>query len=167
MPKRGAGGPNLDRELAYELEAELAVGDRAWEELVAALDAADASQPIHDPDSPAWTSPDVYTHFVRMHRGSAEAIRSELRGQSVDWEPEETREQITTMERRNDARVETDQHYSLEQARALAHESRDSYRDLICSLSADQWRAFGRKHSDDLLGGHYRGHLRYMRSGER
>lgn len=42
---------------------------------------------------------------------------------------------------------------------------RESYRELICSLTADQWRAFGRKHSDDLLGGHYKGQLRSFQAG--
>lgn len=149
------------------LEAELAVGDRAWAELVAALDTAAPSRPLHDPDSPDWTSRDVYTHFVRMHEASARAIRSEMQGQSVDWEPEDTAQRIAKMERRNDARVESDRQHSLEQARRLAHESREVYRDLICSLTTEQWRAFGRKHSDDLLGGHYRGHLRYIQGEQR
>lgn len=102
------------------------------------LDAADPSRPLHDPDSPDWTSRDVYTHFVRMHQGSARAIRSEMQGQSVDWEPEDTAQRIAKMERRNDARVERDRQHSLEQARTLAHESREVYRDLICSLTTDR-----------------------------
>lgn len=150
-----------------ELEVELAAGDRAWAELVAVLDAADPSRPLHDPDSPHWTSRDVYTHFVRMHQASTQAIRAEMQGQSFDWEPEDTAQRITKMERRNDARVDGDGRHSLEQASALAHESRDVYRDLMCNLTTDQWRAFGRKHSDDLLGGHYRGHLRYIQGAER
>jgi hypothetical protein len=150
-----------------ELEAELAAGDRAWAALVAVLDAADPDGPLHDPDSPDWTTRDVYTHFVRMHEASARAIRSEMQGQSVDWEPEDTAQQIAKMERGNDARVESDRRHSLEQARGLAHESRDDYRDLMCGLTPEQWRAFGRKHSDDLLGGHYRGHLRYIQGAER
>ena len=102
-----------------------------------------------------------------MHQGSVRAIRSEMQGQFVDWEPEDTVQRIAKMERRNDTRVESDRQHSLEQGRTLAHESRDVYRDLICGLTADQWRAFGRKHSDDLLGGHYRGHLRYIQVEER
>ena len=56
----------------------MAAGDAAWTELCAVLDAAEPAMPLHDPDSPEWTSRDVYTHFLRMHAGSARAIRHEL-----------------------------------------------------------------------------------------
>jgi hypothetical protein len=145
-----------------ELESQLAVGDRAWAALCAVLDASEPDRPLHDPDSPDWTSRDIYTHFIRMHEGSANAIRSELARQAVDWEAEDTPQRIQAMERRNDARVEKDRRYSFDDAQARAQAARDAYRELICSLTVDQWRAFGRKHSDDLLGGHYEGHLRYI-----
>lgn len=143
----------------------IAAGDEAWAELRAALDAADPEVALHDPDSPEWTSRDVYAHFVRMHRGSMDALRRELAGETVTFAPEDTAERIATVERRNDARALEDRALSLEEARRLAEETRVAYRALMLSLTPEQWDAFGRTHSDDLVGGHYRGHLGYLVRG--
>lgn len=72
----------------------MAAGERAWADPCAALDVADPAEPLHDPESPAWTSRDVYTRFLRTHRGSANAIRPELAGRAVNWEPEDTPQRI-------------------------------------------------------------------------
>ncbi len=131
-------------------------GDESWTELCAALDAAAPGVPLHDPDSPEWTSRDVYTHFIRMHSGSARAIR---------WEIEHDERYVFSdldEDEQNERRVAEDRSIDLYQARRRAQERRDDYRALIASLTEAQFEAIGRRHGDDLLGGHYRGHLTYI-----
>jgi hypothetical protein len=140
-------------------EALMAQGDALWTELCAALDAADPDAPLHDPDAPAWTARDVYTHVWRMHTGSAAAIRFEVeRGERYHW-PDVDEDEL------NERRVAEDRAWPLAEARRRAHESRAVYRALMVSLTGDQFEAIGRRHGDDLLGGHYHGHLTYLRGG--
>ncbi len=132
-------------------------GDESWAELCAALDGAEPGVPLHDPDSPQWTSRDVYTHFMRMHSGSARAIH---------WEIEHGERYVFSdldEDELNERNVAEDRSIDLDQARRRAQESRDGYRALIASLTEEQFEAIGRRHGDDLLGGHYRGHLTYIR----
>jgi hypothetical protein len=131
-------------------------GDAAWTELCAVLDTADPETPLHDPEAPEWTSRDVYTHFVRMHEGSARAIRHELEsGERYQW-PEIDEDEL------NERRVAEDRAMSLDQARRRAIDSRAEYRALVAGLTDEQFDEIGRRHGDDLLGGHYRGHLGYI-----
>lgn len=132
-------------------------GDESWAELCAALDAAEPGVPLHDPDSPQWTSRDVYTHFVRMHSGSARAIR---------WEIEHGERYVFSVldeDELNERNVAQDRSIDLDESSRLARESRDAYRALVTRLTEEQFEAIGRRHGDDLLGGHYRGHLTYIR----
>lgn len=134
----------------------MAEGDAAWGELCAVLDAAEPGVPVHDPDSPEWTSRDVYTHFVRMHAGSARAIRFELEsGERYRWSGLDENEL-------NERNVAEDRATDLDQARQQAIEARADYRSLVASLTEEQFEEIGRRHGDDLLGGHYRGHLEYI-----
>jgi hypothetical protein len=132
-------------------------GDESWAELCAVLDAAEPGVPLHDPDSPEWTSRDVYTHFIRMHTVSAQAIR---------WEIEHGERYVFSgldEDESNERTAAEGRSLDLEEARRRARESRDDYRALMASLTEDQFEEIGRRHGDDLLGGHYRGHLRYIR----
>lgn len=131
-------------------------GDAAWVALCAVLDAADPEAPLHDPDSPEWTSRDVYTHFWRMHSGSARAIRFELEhDERYQWSGLDENEL-------NERNVAEDRSLSLDEARRRAVEARTDYRTLMASLSDEAFESIGRRHGDDLLGGHYRGHLDYI-----
>lgn len=132
-------------------------GDESWVELCAVLDAAEPGVPLHDPDSPQWTSRDVYTHFIRMHSGSARAIR---------WEIEHGERYVFSVldeDELNERNVAQDRSIDLDESSRLARESRDVYRALVTRLTEEQFEAIGRRHGDDLLGGHYRGHLTYIR----
>lgn len=134
----------------------LAAGDAAWAALCAVLDAADPEVPLHDPDSPEWTSRDVYTHFLRMHAGSARAIRFELEhDERYQWSGVDENEL-------NERNVAEDRTLGLEEARQQAVDARADYRALVAGLSDEAFEAIGRRHGDDLLGGHYRGHLEYI-----
>ena len=133
-------------------------GDAAWTELCAVLDATDPDTPLHAPDSPEWTSRDVYTHFWRMHSSSMHAIRSELgTGDHFEW-PGIDEDEL------NERHAAIDRVISFEDARRVAIESRQQYRALVASLTDAQFDDIGRCHGDDLLGGHYRGHLSYIRA---
>ena len=68
-----------------ERDRHLRAGDEAWAELCAALDAAPPEAPLHDPESPTWTSRDVYTHFMRVHSGSAAGIEAQFAGKPPPW----------------------------------------------------------------------------------
>lgn len=134
----------------------MAEGDAAWAELCARLDAADPDLPLHDPDSPEWISRDVYTHFIRMHEGSARAIRWELEhGERYRWPGGDEDEQ-------NERHVAADRGLTLAEARQRANETRADYRALVVGLTDEAFEEIGRRHGDDLLGGHYRGHLSYI-----
>lgn len=151
--------PELHSLRTGERDALMAQGDALWDELCAALDAADPAVPLHDADAPAWTARDVYTHFWRMHTGSATAIRFEVeRGERYRW-PDIDEDEL------NERRVAEDRALSLDAARRRARESRVDYRTLMASLTDAQFEAIGRRHGDDLLGGHYHGHLTYLRGG--
>ncbi len=131
-------------------------GDAAWAALCAVLDAADPDVPLHDPDSPEWTSRDVYTHFWRMHSGSARAIRFELEhDERYQWSGLDENEL-------NERNVAEDRALSLDEARRRAVEARADYRTLMAGLSDEAFESIGRRHGDDLFGGHYRGHLDYI-----
>ena len=96
----------------------MSAGDAAWAELCAVLDAADPALPLHDPESPDWTSRDVYTHFVRMHEGSARAIRHELEaGQRYEWSDDDEDEL-------NERNVAADRTLGFENARQRAIDAR-------------------------------------------
>ena len=136
-------------------------GDAAWTELCAVLDAADPDVPLHDPDSPDWTSRDVYTHFLRMHAGSARAIRYELEHDDrYQWSGLDEDEL-------NERNVAEDRALTLDEARRRAIEARADYRALVAGLTEEQFDRIGRRHGDDLLGGHYRGHLQYIEAARR
>lgn len=138
-------------------DALMAQGDALWSALCAALDAADPAAPLHDPDAPAWTVRDVYTHFWRMHTGSAAAIRFEVeRGERYQW-PDIDEDEL------NERHVAQDRALPLAEARRRATASRAEYRALMASLTDAQFERIGRRHGDDLLGGHYHGHLSYLR----
>ncbi len=138
-------------------EALLRQGDGLWTELCEVLDAADPAVALHDLEAPAWTSRDVYTHFWRMHSGSARAIRWEIaHGERYQWSGVDEDEL-------NERHVAEDRSRGLAEARAMAVESRADYRALMASLRPDQFETAGRRHADDLVGGHYAGHLRYIR----
>jgi hypothetical protein len=142
-------------------ETLMAEGDTAWAELCTVLDAAKPGVPIHDPDSPEWTSRDVYTHFIRMHAGSARAIRHELEtDQRYQWSGLDENEL-------NERNVADDRAIELDEARRQAIEARADYRALVAGLTAEQFEAIGRRHGDDLLGGHYRGHLDYIEAARK
>jgi hypothetical protein len=134
----------------------MAEGDVLWAALCAVLDAADPEAPLHDPESPEWTSRDVYTHFWRMHSGSARAIRYELEHQDqYRWSGVDENEL-------NERNVAEDRSIDLDEARRQAIEARVDYRALVAGLSDEAFEEIGRRHGDDLFGGHYRGHLSYI-----
>lgn len=137
----------------------MAEGDADWAALCAALDRADPGTPLHDPEAPEWTSRDVYTHFWRMHSGSARAIRFELEhDERYQWSGLDEDEL-------NERNVAEDRALSLDDARQRAIDARADYRGLVAALSNEAFEAIGRRHGDDLLGGHYRGHLGYIEGG--
>lgn len=134
----------------------MAAGDASWAALCAVLDAADPDLPLHDPESPEWTSRDVYTHFWRMHSGSARAIRYELEHEEpYQWSGLDENEL-------NERSVAEDRALGLEEARQQAVDARADYRVLIAGLTHEAFESIGRRHGDDLFGGRYRGHLEYI-----
>lgn len=84
---------------------------------------------MHDPDSPEWTSRDVYTRFIRMHAVSARAIRFELEtGEHYQWSGLDENEL-------NERNVAEDRAIDVDEARRQAIEVRANYRALVASLT--------------------------------
>src|SRR5688500_15898122 len=55
---------------------------REWHSLVALLE-ANPYEPLHDPESPAWISRDVYTHLARWMEHSTDELEARLAGRTV------------------------------------------------------------------------------------
>lgn len=68
-----------------------------WEALVAVLEAR-PDGPLHDPESPEWTSRDVYTHLAAMMEGSTRQMEDKLAGRTISrpWEEPTTTRRTPT-----------------------------------------------------------------------
>lgn len=131
--------------------------DRAeWARLVAILDAhPDGS--LHDPESPDWTSRDVYTHLAQMMQWTAKEIERLAAG-----EPKRTYDTSVSEDDWNAQLRERYRHMSLEEARKWANEAFARRERAIESVPLDRW-------DDELVevashdgADHFRGHLSYL-----
>jgi 2-(1,2-epoxy-1,2-dihydrophenyl)acetyl-CoA isomerase len=123
------GGRNGSMRIEGDRTALMAEGDATWAERCVILDVAEPGVPVHDPDSPEWTSRDVYTRFIRMHAVSARAIRFELEtGEHYQWSGLDENEL-------NERNVAEDRAIDVDEARRQAIEVRANYRALVASLT--------------------------------
>jgi hypothetical protein len=138
-------------------ETVLHEGDAAWQELCAALEAA-PEPGLYGVDGDQWTARDVYAHFAHYHEASRDALAKALAGDRNSW-PSEGEDVINARWKAADLAL------SLEHCRRWANESRQAHRAMLFELTPEQWERFGTKwFTDDIDGGHYRGHMEYIRA---
>jgi hypothetical protein len=136
--------------------------DRAeWEALAAVLDAHPEGA-LHDPESPDWTSRDVYAHLARWIEHSTNALES--------WVATRTLPPPSDAMKGNDDEINArwqaeDSNLSLKDARARAYAQFERRIKVIESVPADRWDqiAEATAKADDAK--HYRNHRRYIEEG--
>ena len=132
--------------------------DRAeWEALVAALQ-EHLEGPLHDPNSPSWTSRDVYTHLACMIEGSTKQMEAQLAGRPVPvpWPAGLSEDEVN-------ARIQQEHsHLSLQEARDWAQQAFEGLLRAIEAVPIDRWDGalefFARADGAD----HFRGHRKYI-----
>ena len=135
--------------------AEMLRKDRhEWRKLATMLE-AHPDEPLHDPNSPTWTSRDIYAHLARWMERTTEQLKAELAGQPLPPIPG-TDDEINARWQAEDS------HLSLEQAREWAQQAFDHRIRAIESVPGDQWNdtreAIARGDGDE----HYAAHLSYI-----
>jgi hypothetical protein len=128
-----------------------------WEALVAALEAHPEGS-LHDPNSPSWTSRDVYTHLACMIEGSTKQMEAKLAGRPipVPWPAGMGEDEVN-------ARIQQEHsHLSLREARDWAQQAFDGLLRAIEAVPIDRWDGalefFARADGAD----HFRGHRKYI-----
>ena len=127
----------------------LTTGDDAWAELQAALDSR--TDAIGPEPGDQWNPRDVYAHLARWQADSVRVVSLLLAGEQPPA-PEADEETLNTRWAAEDARL------SLAAAREACLATRQELRDLMLTLTPDQWREWGWK-IEDIVGPHYRAHL--------
>ncbi len=130
-------------------EAVLARGDHMWDELRAALDAH-----LDEPIAPAtdWTGHDVYAHFARWQQLSVTAARKLLAGRRPA-DPEADDDTLNDRWRAEDSARPT------AEVRDLCLHSRRDLRQILTTITDDEWAAWGHLVAADIDGSHYEHHL--------
>jgi hypothetical protein len=138
----------------------LAEGAEAWARLRARLDADAERGSLHDPDSPAWTSREVYAHFARYQSHSLENLHRRVAGNEPlpsDGLDDDTR---------NERWAETDRGLTLEEARDWCLATTEALRQAAFALTPERWAEFGTWVADDVLPTHYLAHLEYIEKAD-
>ncbi|MEZ4504084.1 MAG: hypothetical protein R3C39_15785 [Dehalococcoidia bacterium] len=134
----------------------LAEGTEAWARLRARLDADAERGSLHDPDSPAWSSREVYAHFARYQSHSLENLHRRLAGN--DPLPSDGLDDDT----RNERWAEADRALTVEEARDWCLATTEALRLAALALTPERWAEFGTSVADDVLSPHYLAHLEYI-----
>ena len=130
-------------------EARLRHGEELWERLRLALD-AHSREPIGP--STDWTGHDVYAHFGRWQDVSLTTAHEILTGRK----PAEAEEDENVL---NNRWRDDDRGLSTDVVRERCLRSRAELRELLMSLTNEQWSWWGSKVAADISGEHYEHHL--------
>ena len=127
-----------------------------WEALVAVLEAR-PDGPLHDPESPEWTSRDVYNHLARWINHSADALEAWLAGRTIA--PLEGADDDET-----NANIQQEySHLSLDEAREWAQQAFERRIQAIEAVPADRWDDKITEATAQADGAnHYRNHRSYV-----
>jgi hypothetical protein len=130
-------------------DADLRRGDALWEQLRATLDAH-----FDAPVGPTtdWTGHDVYAHFGRWQEVSLATARELLAGRR----PPDAEEGEDVL---NNRWREEDRGLTAEVVRERCLRTRTELRDLLMSISNEEWSRWGIKVAADISGEHYAHHL--------
>ncbi len=129
--------------------------DRAqWEALTAVLDAHPEGS-LHDPNSPLWTSRDVYAHLSRWIERSTSELKARLAGRALP-PLEGTDDEINARWQQEDSGL------CLGEARERAQQAFERRLRAIEGVPTDHWdemlRAIARADGAE----HYAGHRSYI-----
>jgi hypothetical protein len=129
---------------------------REWAALCAMLDAHPEGA-LHDPESPAWTARDVYTHIAAMMEGSARLIEEYLAGQPHRRIYEGADEDDTN------ARIQQEHSdMSFQEARAWAQRAFEALITSIEGIPLDRWDKRFEFYARADGAEHFRGHMSYI-----
>jgi hypothetical protein len=126
-----------------------------WRALCAVLD-AHPEGPLHDPESPAWTARDVYTHLARWMERSTEALGAWLADGSVLSPLDGTDDEINARWQAEDSGL------SLDEARAQAQRAFDRLHQAIEAVPLDRWDAMVEAIARADGSEHYRAHRGFI-----
>jgi Mycothiol maleylpyruvate isomerase N-terminal domain len=130
-------------------DADLRRGDALWEQLRAVLD-ANLAGPVGP--TTEWTGHDVYAHFGRWQEVSLATARELLAGR-LPPPAEHDEDALNNRWRDEDRTVPT------EVVRERCLRTRAELRELLMSISNEEWRLWGTKVAADISGEHYAHHL--------
>jgi hypothetical protein len=141
---------------AATIRAQTADDRNEWALLQAVLD-AHPDGPLHDPDSPDWTSRDVYTHLAHMMQWTAGEIERVAAG-----EPRRTPDASVSEDEWNTRLRERYGQMSLEEARRWANEAFERRERAIESVPLERWDEELVEVASHDGADHFRGHLSYL-----
>jgi hypothetical protein len=116
---------------AREIEAMFQEDQSQWDRLVAMLE-AHPEESLHPPDSPTWTSRDVYSHLARWMKLSTAQLEARLAGTPAPM-AEGTDDEINARWQQKDSRL------SLAEARAWAQRAFEERIQAIRAVPSDRW----------------------------
>jgi len=165
---QGNGGGHIVEHIKYITEARADAApaealqrldrDRwSWGSLVAALDAR-PGVPLHDPESPDWTSQEIFGHFAHWTEWGITAFEAQLAGNPRP-ESTETADEVNTRWAAEDRSLD------LEALRARALAAFGQRAQLIASTPADRWTASMLATVAEDGYDHIAEHLRYIGAG--
>lgn len=139
-----------------EAVQELIREDRtAWAALVVVLE-AHPDGALHDPESPEWTSRDVYTHLASMMEGTTKTLQDRLAGK-----PKPDYSHIDE-DRWNAHLQKKHAHMSLEEARSWASRALDERCAAFEAVPLERWDDELREIASHDGADHFRGHSSYI-----
>jgi hypothetical protein len=147
------------QDMNKEQISEMLKKDRlAWESLTRILDAL-PEESLHDPDTTAWNSRDVYAHLARWNEHSNKNIKAYCTGRSLT-KNEGTDEEINARWKQEDCRL------SLDEARQKAVKAFEQRMRIIRAVPESRWDEELEKivHYDGYE--HYMAHRGYIRFKE-
>ena len=133
--------------------------DRAARAALVEMLEAHPDGPLHDPESPEWTSRDVYTHLASMMEGTTRTLQDSLAGK-----PKPDYSGIDE-DRWNAHLQKKHSHMSLDEARSWADRMLDERCQAFEAVPLERWDDELREIVSHDGAGHFRGHLRYIAAG--
>jgi len=125
-----------------------------WEKLVAVLE-AHPEESLHDPDSPPWTSRDVYAHLARWMEHSTALLEARLSGGTIPPVPG-TGDEINARWQQEDSGL------SLAEARERAQQAFERRRYVIMSVLGERWDEEMERHARWDGAEHFTKHRSYI-----
>jgi len=127
-----------------------------WGKLVAMLDAYPDGA-LHDPESPAWTARDVYTHLARLMEGSVRQMAGYLAGERVtDMYAGADEDEVNAQVQREHSSL------SLAEARTWAQQSFEALIAAIEAVPLERWDGRLERYARADGADHYRGHRSFI-----